>query len=162
MLINIKTLKLIKKSIKTAKFSRILSDINIPKNNLPLFKKGYKLNKNDIADLEKYQIKEIDMEFSYSFLQELNAVEKSKYRLPYSIKSYFDFDKQMEIFKLVNKKAHKIRTAISRTELYRDAEQKDFTKILKYDDVIDYDKWNEIKVKISRHSKIAFRTMNIR
>ncbi len=101
--------------------------------------------------LTRNNISEIDVVFSDVLFAKLSSNFPEKYRPPLYIKSFIDFDRYISAIDDANRLSKRKRKVISATEItYKNQ------VVLKYNEEITFEKWNNLKTFIDKKIEIPF------
>ncbi len=102
-------------------------------------------------NLRELGVEEIEVTFTELLFAKLVSLFPQKYRLPFGVKSFIEFDKYLNDIEDANRLTKRKRYLISATEIV----SKGHT-LLRYGESIDIKRWNEIKVYIDRKTQIPY------
>lgn len=117
-----------------------------------LWEKGNRIPEKNILKLKEEGIGEIDLLFSNALYKMLNVLNPDKFKDPCEFKSFIELDKLINSFKYINKFCKRKRYFSFLCEIYN-INDSGFNPIIKFNELVDDEKWNFIKTKISRIKK---------
>ncbi len=122
------------------------------KTTVRLWQKGSKIPQENIFKLKKEGIREIDLLFSNAIYKMLNVLNPQKYKDPYALKDFIEIDKIINTFKKINRLSKRQRHISFLYEMYN-LNDNGFNPVIRFNEMIDDEKWNYIKTKLSKSKK---------
>jgi hypothetical protein len=117
-----------------------------------LWEKGNRIPEQDILKMKEEGVDKIDLLFSNALYKMLNVLNPCRFKDPCDYKSFIEIDKIINSFKYINRFSKRKRNFSFLCEIYN-INDNGFNPIIKFNEIIDDDKWNYIKTKISKIKK---------
>ncbi len=114
--------------------------------------KGKVIPKEKISLLKENGVKAIDLYFTQHILEFLCSYCPESYRAPSSIKSFMEIDKIVNTFRSLNRLSNRKRYITFVNEIYE--KHDDFEPVIRFNEKIDYEKWNSIKRRLKKDIKL--------
>jgi hypothetical protein len=117
-----------------------------------LWHKGSRIPQKNIFDLKQEGVLEIDLLFSNSIYKMLTVLNPQRYKDPYALKTFIEIDKIINTFKRLNRVSKRQRHISFLYEMYN-LNDNGFNPVIRFNEIVDDEKWNFIKTKISKSKK---------
>lgn len=117
-----------------------------------LWDKGIEIPHAKMIEFQKKGIKEIDLLFSNLLYKSLTYHCKEHFRNPSAIKTFIEIDKIINTYENINKVSKRKRSISFMYELYSIKDEN--TPIVRFNEEINYQRWNSIKRFIKKNSKL--------
>jgi hypothetical protein len=122
------------------------------KKTIVLWQKGSRIPQNNIIELKLEGVNEIDLLFSNSIYKMLTVLNPQKFKDPYTLKTFIEIDKIINTFKRINRMSKRQRHISFLYEMYN-LNDEGFNPVIRFNEMIDDEKWNHIKTRISKCKK---------
>jgi hypothetical protein len=122
------------------------------KKTVVLWHKGSRIPQKDIFELKQEGVPEIDLLFSNSIYKMLTVLNPQRYKDPYALKTFIEIDKIINTFKKLNRVSKRQRHFSFLYEMYN-LNDEGFNPVIRFNEMIDDEKWNFIKTRISKSRK---------
>lgn len=135
-----------------------LSDVflNTGINRLQL-SRGMKYNPSHYEIFQSANVNEIDVIYSEKLFGKLVANFPGIYRQPEGRKNIVELDRIIDGLETANAVTKRKRTIISLCEVYKKNQAGNFEPVLYYGEKLSYQRWNQVKVNLSRSAIIDYR-----
>jgi len=127
--------------------------------------RGHRFNEGDIIILENLsvfsfnKIDEINVKFSEKLYYYLVKEFGKEYREYSSTASFYEMDKKLENFKIINKKSNRKRHFLIHGDIFKNStNQNSENLILNHGEKLDYENWNLIKKNLNKKELMKYRT----
>jgi hypothetical protein len=122
------------------------------KPSVKLWEKGNRIPEHNFFKMKEEGVDHIDLLFSNSLYKMLNVLNPDKYKDPCDYKSFIEIDKIINTFKYINIYSKRKRHFSFLCEIYN-INDNGFNPVINFNEIIDDEKWNYIKTKISKFKK---------
>ena len=132
-----------------------IEDIFLHKENkLPkrLWEAGSRIPEKIIPEFQAEGVAQIDLLFTNPLYKMLNVINPQRYKQPATLKTFIEIDRIISTFRQINKVSKRKRYISFLSEMYN-LNDSGFNPIIRFNEIIDDDKWNHIKSKINKIKK---------
>jgi len=158
MRINIKEALMIADKYDSSVEILYLTDIQISNNTGSVtIPKDTPFDPSQFEYLERANILNIDVQYNEKLYAKLVSNYPVIYRAPSGRKSLIEFDRYIDSLESANASSRRKRSIISLCEFYKKTVGQPHEVILKFGEKLNYKRWNEIKMNMSRNSMISYR-----
>jgi len=147
-------LKLISEDLSGLRFLPI-NNIEIKtsdKKNDLYWEKGKVIPKEQIYEIKKQGVPEIDLYYTRPLYEYLCTFCPDHFRIPSAVKTFIEIDKIINTFEAINRTTKRKRTISILKEIYD--RTNDLDPLIKYNEVLDFRKWNLLKRDIKKDSNL--------
>jgi hypothetical protein len=147
-------LKLISEDLSGLRFIPICNiEIKSSEKKKELFwAKGKVIPKDQILEVKQQGVKEIDLYYTHSLNEYLCTFCPDHFRVPAAVKTFIEIDKIINTFEAINRTTKRKRSISILKEIYDRAN--DLDPIIRYNEALDFRKWNLLKRDIKKDSNI--------
>ncbi|MFH0974733.1 MAG: hypothetical protein V1874_03000 [Spirochaetota bacterium] len=134
-----------------------IEDVITKQQNKPqekIWESGNRIPEKNILKMKKDGVEQIDILFSNSLYKMLNVINPNDFKEPCAVKSFVEIDKIINTFKYINKYSKRKRHISFLCEVYN-VNDTGFNPVIRFNEIIDDEKWNLLKTKISKIKKDA-------
>ncbi|MBN2039774.1 MAG: hypothetical protein JW864_07020 [Spirochaetes bacterium] len=117
-----------------------------------IWNKGEKIPEEKIESFRNNGVEYIDLKFSNSLYRMLVIYRPDRYKEPSTVKSFIEIDKIINTFESLNKMSKRKRYISFMYELYNKNDK--YTPLFRFNEPIDYRKWNLIKRHIKKDTRL--------
>ncbi|NPV02856.1 MAG: hypothetical protein HPY53_15900 [Brevinematales bacterium] len=118
---------------------------------------GMKFDASQYDLLIRANVMEFEVIYTEKLLAKLVTTYPDRYRYPLGRKNLIEIDRIVSGLEDANRSSKRKRYLLSCTEVYRKNSRGMFETILKYGERLTFQRWNEVKVKLSRDTTLDYR-----